>query len=138
MKDQTGSIKIVLIGTLVGAIVLGLAGRFVMAGLAILFSVNTNLTLSGILFATLLGAVIGFAGGWIKLFFHKRGKSQILQNGVFIGIVLFFMSLVFSMVQTLFTGIKGMGLATMTAVLFLFLIYGFLFDFLLARTDSTS
>ncbi len=133
MNNHTDSLKTVIVGTYVGAMIIGIAGRYLMALLAILMGVDPNLSLSGVLIATLIGAVVGFAGGGIKLFFHKRGKSQILQNGVFIGIILFFVSLLFSMVQTGFTGVKGMGLLTMTVVLILFLIYGFLMDRILAR-----
>ncbi|GBE30556.1 MAG TPA: hypothetical protein ENH10_05650 [Bacteroidetes bacterium] len=85
------SLKWIGVGGLAGMLVLGLAGRFIMAGLASALSYPTNLSATGVILVTVLGGVLGAIGGLFAHFLADWGIER--GRGILSATVLFVLSI---------------------------------------------
>lgn len=103
MKNDKIVLVSVLSGAITGFIVLGFIGRFSMAIVSALIGNDTNLSLSGILQALIIGTIVGIVGGFIYLLVGRIKNFNKVAQGIVLGMVLFVLSVVIS---ALFTQMK--------------------------------
>jgi hypothetical protein len=114
----------VIAGATVGALILGLAGRAAMAGIALLEGVATNLTLRGVLETLILGALMGAVGGASLLEAGRRLGLTGIGAGLLVGAALFTGSLAVSWLGGAMQGAGLASLPTLGVAAVFFLAYG--------------
>jgi hypothetical protein len=126
-----------LVGAISGAFVLGIAGRFVMAGVALFTNNNPNLSNSGFWEVILLGTYIGIVGGVLLLLIKKIFPRWGLLNGIVIGVILFICSWFISNVasKTELTTYTSRWL-TFIAVAFVYIIFGIIINAIFTRAKA--
>lgn len=125
MKNNRVVIISMLSGAITGVVILGLVGRFAMVTVSLLVGSNTNLSLSGIYEAVMIGSVIGVLGGLLYIPIGKIKSFSKFVQGITIGLILFTLSLTLS---TLFSRIKidisAAQLLTLITILGVYIVYG--------------
>jgi hypothetical protein len=90
LKTTLRSLKWVGVGALVGMLVLGVAGRFVMMGLSAALGFPTNVSFTGMVLVTLLGGVLGAIGGILVRMLAMWGLER--GRGILAAVMLFVIS----------------------------------------------
>ncbi len=114
--------KIVLIGTLSGVVILGLLTRLAMAMIALFTNNPVNLSIQSIVEVTVAGAIVGAIGGIFLV-----GIRVLLSAGIVRGIILGFLLFSGSLVIGLIAGRVAFGEQPITFITFAFLGMVFLF-----------
>jgi len=123
------------IGTLIGVLVLGFAGRVVMAVLAWMWGMPTNLSMGSVFVAVFTGAAAGLlGGGMVRLMWHRfHGLNG---PGIATGFLLFGISLLISWPGLSRGGISVMTGTTVAAAIVLFLTFGLITSHLMGRMGT--
>jgi hypothetical protein len=126
-----------LLGAALGVVVLGLGGRAVTAGIAIVAGRETHLSLLGLTEVVLLGAVVGVLGSLLLQALRRPNSLDRVSRGLVVAAVLFFGSLLFAWF------VRGMGFVenavqpfTLIAVAVVFGIYGIALDAVVDRAGE--
>jgi len=125
--------KIVLIGTLSGAVILGLLARLTMAIIALLSNHPVNLSIRSIAEVTVVGAVVGAIGGIVLL-----GVRSLISPGIARGIILGFLLFSGSLMIGLMAGRVAFGVQPITFITFallgvVFVLYGIVTEWMVGR-----
>jgi hypothetical protein len=114
-----------LSGAVAGVVILGLVGKIAMVIVSLLMGSNTNLSLSGIYEAIIIGTVFGIIGGLIQIPVGRIKEFSMFVQGIVIGLILFALSILLS---TLFTRMKFdfsvAQLLTFAAIFGIYVFYG--------------
>jgi len=138
-KEAAGALAALVAGAVSGALVLGLAGRMAMAGVALIVGTVTNLSLEGLLEVTAMGALAGSVGGLLLLVLKKRGRVARAARGPIAGATLFVSSLLVSwMTGKIDFGHPGPLLMTLFVAAAFFLLYGISADAILSRLEGAA
>lgn len=86
-------VNAVAVGALVGALILGIAGRLATALVAVATGYPANLSLAGIFQVAISGAIFGAVGGLFLLLSGRILPDRPALAGLSVGIVLFLLSL---------------------------------------------
>jgi len=126
-----------LAGAVSGALILGLVARVATAGVALLAGLPANLSFRGMLESSVVGALLGVAGGFLlPVIGRALGRGGPLR-GVVTGVVLFFCALLVAWARgRIQLDLSGPQPITLIVVFVAFLIYGIAADALLARLRS--
>ena len=111
-------------GAAMGALILGLAGRAAMAGVALLEGEATRLSPRGVAETVLLGTLLGAVGGVSLLEARRRLGPRGLRAGLLVGSALFAGSLLVSWLGGMLDGAGLAGLPSLVVAAALFLAYG--------------
>jgi len=137
MKAFQKLLPAALAGAIGGMFILGLGGRAVMAVIAIGINADVNLSFRGIFEVLLVGFLVGAPGGLLLIPARNIFPTSRLSRGIAIGTLLFLVSLLISWVTG---GLKfetySVLPVTLTAVAFIFLLYGVVIDMLLTRFEA--
>jgi hypothetical protein len=126
-------------GAAVGALVLGIAGRAAMTGIALLAGSSLNTSMRGLFEVMLFGAVLGAVGGAMLVPVRKVLQASRLARGTVVGVLLFAGSCVVSF----FRGQIGFGFrailpVTLAMAAAMFIVYGVSLDALLTRLEGNA
>jgi len=133
MKKHVIFISISL-GAIVGALILGLIGKFVLAFISLFVGSVMNLSLSGILEAIVLGTIMGAVGGLLAIGIRKIKILKTTGQGLVIGTTLYMLSLLFTILLTkMEVNFTGLQFLTLVVVLGLYILYGVSFSVLISR-----
>ena len=123
-----------LAGAISGALVLGIAGRAAMAGVALINGNSLNLSLRGVLEVVIVGTLVGAVGGGLLLTLRSVCRSYGLASGIIVGIILFVGSTFFVVVSGRITfDMSFIQFLTLSVVFIIFMIYGVCSSALLTR-----
>ena len=125
--------KIVLIGTLSGAVILGLLTRLAMAIIALSTNNPVNLSIRSFAETIVVGAVVGAIGGIVLL-----GIRALISAGIARGIILGFLLFSGSLMTGLIAGRVTFGEQPITFITFVylgvvFLLYGIVTERMVRR-----
>jgi len=127
------------LGAIAGSLILGLAGKIIMAILSLLVGSSTNLSLPGIFEAMIFGAVMGTVGGLLATGIKKIENLKRLNQSLVIGITLYAISILLS---SLLSKIKinffGLQFLTLIVVFGMYILYGFCITNLINRIIKKS
>lgn len=137
MARRGGIGSVMLLGAALGGGVLGLGGRAVTAGVAIVAGRETHLSLPGLAEVVFLGAVVGVLGSLLLQVLRRPLSLDRVSRGLVVAAVLFFGSLLFAWFA------RGMGFVedavqpfTLIAVAVVFGVYGIALDAVVDRADE--
>ena len=117
--------KIVLIAILLG-IIIGIVGKIIFSGIALIYFKPINLTLKGIIQLFIISAIFGLFGGLIRyIVFFVLKKSSFLR-GIFTGLIMFAISITFLFIKE--RHISFDYLPTFIAAALLYLLFGLLLE----------
>jgi hypothetical protein len=125
--------KIVLIGTLSGAVILGLLARLTMAIIALSSNHPVNLSIRSIAEVIVVGAVVGAMGSIVLL-----GLRTLISPGIARGIILGFLLFSGSLMIGLMAGRVAFGEQPITFITFallgvVFVLYGIVTEWMVGR-----
>lgn len=118
---------------LTGALILGLAGRAAMAAVAWATGYPVNLSPRGLVEVTVVGALMGTAGGFVLVAFRRLPRLARIRRGVFVGGTLFAGSLLVSSVSGKTSFGASASFVTLFVVAVIFVVFGVAADLLLTR-----
>ena len=135
MKYYREALLPLLAGAISGALVLGIAGRAAMAGVALINGNSLNLSLRGVLEVVIVGTLVGAVGGGLLLTLRGVCRSYGLASGVIVGIILFVGStfLVVVVSGRITFDMSFIQFLTLSVVFTIFMIYGVCASALLRR-----
>ncbi len=137
MSEYRQTPSALLAGAVAGALVLGLAGRFAMAGIALALGRATNLSLRGVVMVVIVGAVVGALGGVLVLVLGRVSHGSGITRGLAAGGIMFLGSvLVAGVTGELAPGLPSIQIVTLAVVAATFLAYGICADALLSRFEG--
>ncbi len=123
-----------LAGAISGALVLGIAGRVTMAGVALINGNSLNLSLKGVLEVVIVGTLVGTVGGGILFAFRSVYRSYGFASGIIVGVILFVSSTFLVVVSgSINFDMSFIQFLTLSFVFTMFMIYGVCASALLQR-----
>ncbi len=138
MRDYRELIAALLAGAVAGALVLGIVGCAVMAGVSLVTENALNLSLKGALEVFIVGTLGGVLGGILLFTVRKVHRDCKMACGITVGAILFVLSFLFAWVSGNITlGLSSVQLLTLSEVAIMFLIYGICAVALLKRFEHS-
>lgn len=134
MKKQSEMVLSIVAGAISGALLLGLVGRFVSAGVALITGSPLNLSWKGLWGVMVIGLVVGAVGGALYFLFLAFLKGSKLIMGVVSGLIMYAGFTAFAIISgkmILEVSLKNQ-LFLLVLVLVIFLLYGLVLSRLLA------
>ena len=137
MKNNHQVALSLVTGAIVGAVVLGIAGKIVMVFVAYRIGSEPNISLKGILEVLLFGGLVGTVGGILVLPLRKIVHGGTILRGFALGVILFG--------ATLFTVIhadrfefnnSGLQWFIFSIVVFMYTIFGAILETILTRFEK--
>ncbi len=135
MNESPSTSSALFAGAIAGALILGLAGRLVLAGVALASGNPTNLSFRGLVMVTLVGAVVGAIGGILVLVLRRSYRGSGPGRGLAAGAIMFLGSILVALVTGKLPGISPIQALTLAVVAAIFLVYGVSADALLSRVE---
>lgn len=127
--DRNRAFSLLLPGLFLGALVLGLAGRFVTAGVAALSGGAAHLSANGLVQSVAAGMVVGAAGALLLVPVRSLIRAGTAARGFVLGFVLFAASLALALSRGWIAWGSGVTLPrTLAVVAPLYVVYGLLLD----------
>jgi len=123
-------------GGITGALVLGIAGRAVTAATALITGNSSNLSLMGLLEASVVGTLVGAVGGILLLVVRRMRRAAGFTRGALVGATLFLCTLLVSWVSGRIDFGIPTSLLTLFVVAIVFVVYGVGADALLTRFNG--
>ncbi len=96
MNFYAQTLKGLIAGTISGILILGLAGRAVTAGIALVTDTPSNLSFGGIGESVVVGALVGANGGCLLIMLKNMFRVRLSCLGIAIGIILFIPTHIFA------------------------------------------
>jgi hypothetical protein len=125
MRYYCELILTLLAGAVAGAMVLGIAGRAVTAGIALVTGNALNLSLKSVLEVFIVGTLVGALGGILLFTVRKVHRGSEMACGITVGAILFVSSFLLAWVSgNIALGVSSIQLLTMGVVAIMFLVYG--------------
>jgi len=136
MKNKSLFLALVS-GAISGALILGIAGRTVIALLSLYTGSSINLSLGGILQNIFLGIIIGSIGGILLFIVKNLFQINRFNSAILTGLILFVGSLIFAVVSDKFVFDGSIiQLFALIVVVMMFLLYGVFAAALLKRVTG--
>jgi len=139
MGNHRTSVSAVLAGAIAGVVVLGVIGRVVMAGVALVTGSPLNISMRGLLEVLFVGVLVGAIGGFLLLPVRSVVRGGQMARGAVLGALLFLGSFLFSLLWRMCLSSSQTVLPlTLVVVGVLFVIYGIAVEVLMTRLERDS
>lgn len=138
MKKQSEMVLSIVAGAISGALLLGLVGRFVSAGVALITGSLLNLSWKGLWGVMVVGLVVGAVGGALYFLFLAFLKGSKLIMGVVSGFIMYAGFTAFAIISgkmILEVPLRSQ-LFLLVLVLVIFLLYGLVLSRLLVLLEQ--